>query len=138
MANGEDTTLIGQTPNRAFLAELDYYFMNSYDGELYVNDNLGLLMPMAKEFAQNASGVIAIKAKSGNIRIYWFRPEQPTEVAWAGNPDKPTTENANAAVLSPRRSFEKWVEIKKGYCVPWDTNDIAIALKFGDSLLGLL
>jgi two-component system, chemotaxis family, sensor kinase Cph1 len=93
----------------------------------------------AQAFAMAAvSGMAAVKARSANsgwARFYWFRPAQPQEVAWAGNPDKPTVEKAGVAMLSPRRSFEKWIEVKTGYSRPWTIEEKITAGKFRSILL---
>jgi two-component system, chemotaxis family, sensor kinase Cph1 len=42
------------------------------------------------------------------------------EIAWAGNPEKPMETIEGSVRLSPRNSFEKWVEVRTGYSRPWD------------------
>jgi two-component system, chemotaxis family, sensor kinase Cph1 len=134
----KDVETIGDTPDLDFITKLDDYFENTHKQMSLISDNLASMLPEAKEVAGVASGVLAIKAKSfklGDIRFYWFRPEQLMEVVWAGNPDKPVDEDANATALSPRRSFEKWEEIKHGYSRPWDTTEKITAQKFRNMLL---
>lgn len=83
------------------------------------------------------AGVLAQKTttKAGRkIRCYWFRNELKQEIAWAGNPDKPIIENAGARKLSPRRSFEQWIEIKSGYAKAWSRLDGISAMKFSKIL----
>jgi two-component system, chemotaxis family, sensor kinase Cph1 len=134
----KEVVLIGDTPSLDFVIKLDDFFVNERNEMIYVSDNLASVLPEAKEIAGIASGVLALRAKSfksGSIRFYWFRPEQQMEVVWAGNPDKPNIENINATALSPRRSFEKWVEIKHGYSRPWNTVEKTMVQKFRNSLL---
>jgi light-regulated signal transduction histidine kinase (bacteriophytochrome) len=42
-------------------------------------------------------------------------------------------EREGVTMLSPRRSFEKWVQTKKGYSRPWGNDAKTIALKFRNS-----
>jgi light-regulated signal transduction histidine kinase (bacteriophytochrome) len=82
--------------------------------------------------------MIAIKVKtprSGWVRFYWFRQAEPQQVAWAGNPNKPIVENAGAIALSPRRSFERWVENKSDYSRAWSKEEQMVAAKFRNNLL---
>jgi light-regulated signal transduction histidine kinase (bacteriophytochrome) len=104
----------------------------------YMTDNLSSVFPNSPETLTMASGMIAIKArspKSSWVRFYWFRPEEPQEVTWAGNPNKPMIENAGVQRLSPRRSFERWVETKTGYSRPWTNEEKMIATKFRNTLM---
>lgn len=138
MAIEDEIILMGLTPDIEYMSALDSYFTNQCSEVVYSCDNLESILPESKDIAQNVSGTLAIRArsnKSGSIRFYWFRPEQPTEVVWAGNPNKPAIEDPNATALSPRRSFEKWVEIKRGFCRPWTSEEKTIALKFRNTLL---
>jgi light-regulated signal transduction histidine kinase (bacteriophytochrome) len=82
--------------------------------------------------------MVAIKGhslRSGWVRFYWFRPAQPQEIAWAGNPDKPLIERAGVLTLSPRRSFEKWIELRSGYSRAWSNEEKLIAAKYRTRLL---
>lgn len=66
---------------------------------------------------------IGLRAKQLNnalVNIYLFRPEEAGEVAWAGNPNKPVEQVAQGQKLSPRSSFEKWVEVRNGHSRTWD------------------
>lgn len=67
--------------------------------------------------------------KGKKVRCYWFRNELKQEIVWAGNPDKPVIENAGALKLSPRRSFERWIEVKSGCSKTWNGLDSLSAMK---------
>lgn len=58
------------------------------------------------------------------VSLGLLRPEEAGEVAWAGNPEKPVELNAGGAVqLSPRKSFEKWMQVREGMCRVWTEDD---------------
>lgn len=96
-----------------------------------MSDSLGILF---KHNTVNvkAAGALAIQTKTSDkqdLFMCWFRPEEPYEVQWAGNPDKPISEDPAAIALSPRKSFETWVEVRRGYRRPWSGEDRTIAYK---------
>ncbi|AFL74325.1 GAF domain-containing protein [Thiocystis violascens] len=91
-------------------------------------------LPDALRFVSQASngrlcGMLAVSVRAkrhGNrlVGVYFFRPAESMEIAWAGNPEKPVEVAGGASgstlKLSPRHSFEKWVEVRTGFARPWD------------------
>jgi two-component sensor histidine kinase/CheY-like chemotaxis protein len=59
--------------------------------------------------------------------IVLFRKEHLREVFWAGNPEKAIEYGPNGARLSPRKSFETWREERRGYSLPWTSEEISVA-----------
>ena len=57
-------------------------------------------------------------------RLYWFRPELPRTVHWAGDPRKPVGVDPATGILNPRRSFAQWIETTRGCSAPWDELDL--------------
>lgn len=138
LAVGDEIVLVGNTPHLDEMGPIDAWFMNRWQDSLFVTDQLSDTFSDNPLLLAVASGLMAIKAnspRSGWVRFYWFRPEEPYSVAWAGNPNKPIGENAGAVMLSPRRSFEKWVEVRTGYSRPWSDADRMTAAKFRNTLL---
>lgn len=89
----------------------------SSDSEfVWVIDNLSRHIPGFP--VSHIAGTLAFRA--GRARIYICRTEYIHEVAWGGNPDKPVEYHDGKLGISPRRSFEKWVEKRLGYCRPWN------------------
>jgi chemotaxis family two-component system sensor kinase Cph1 len=138
LAIGDEVVLVGNTPHLDEMGPVDAWFQDQSQDSLFETDRLSDTFSGNPLLLAAASGLMAIKAnspRSGRVRIYWFRPEEPYSVAWAGNPNKPMTENAGVVMLSPRRSFEKWVEIRTGYSRPWSDADRMTAAKFRNTLL---
>ena len=138
MAVGNDVVIAGEGPDVEGLGLLDRWFLNECKDSVFSTDCLAEFFPARTEILAAVSGMVAIKARaarSGWVRFYWFRPGEPQEVAWAGNPNKPVIENAGVIALSPRRSFERWVETKSGYSRPWSNEDRLVAGKFRNNLL---
>ncbi len=137
MVVNDDVIILGESLDLDTMSIVDNWFVNTEE-VTYMTDNLSSVFPNSPETLTMASGMIAIKArspKSNWVRFYWFRPEEPQEVTWAGNPNKPMIENAGAQRLSPRRSFERWVENKTGYSRPWTSEEKMIATKFRNTLM---
>lgn len=93
----------------------------------FVCDDLPRRFPELSPFAPVMAGVIAMSLSSNyEDFICWFRGEWTHTVAWAGNPDKTITvpitggrADPGQLRLSPRRSFETWVETVHGKSQPW-------------------
>jgi len=127
MTINDETLTVGQTPDISFINDLK----DNMTEHLLMSDSLGILF---KHNTVNvkAAGALAIQTKTSDkqdLFMCWFRPEEPYEVQWAGNPDKPISEDPAAIALSPRKSFETWVEVRRGYCRPWSGEDRTIAYK---------
>lgn len=123
---------IGDVMPNESLEVVDEWFSKSRQESLFSTDTLmtssvGKLIPHG-----SVAGLLATKTftqKGHKIRCYWFRNELKQEVAWAGNPNKPVIENAGVLKLSPRRSFERWIEVKSGYAKAWSSLDSLSAMK---------
>lgn len=120
----------GQAPEAEALTRLDQWFLQQDEAAILVDDP-GAQQPALTVLLAPLAGVAAIKVEKihlrrlagQNLRLYWFRLEEPREVSWAGNPDKPSAENTEVPSLAPRRSFERWVEVKSNTCRPWNNQD---------------
>lgn len=76
------------------------------------------------------AGVLALAAdtRDGQLELYFTRRELIHDVAWGGRPDKPEENTSGGLTIAPRRSFEKWVEKRFGYCRPWGSEERQLAL----------
>ncbi len=129
-------TAIGRTPResqvRALVAWLDKH---AVDG-IFASNNLSAQFDLAKDFAIEASGVLAISAsRSPSDYIIWFRPELIESVRWAGDPNKPVEVGPHGDRLNPRKSFEEWVQSVRYEAKPWTDNEIEAATQMRVSLL---
>ena len=66
--------------------------------------------------------------------IVLTRAEFVQEVAWGGNPNKPVDVLDGAYNISPRRSFEKWIEKKMGYSRSWTRESKLLGFKLRELL----
>jgi light-regulated signal transduction histidine kinase (bacteriophytochrome) len=138
LAVGSDVAIAGDGPDLDAAALLDDWFLNECLENIFLTDHLADVFPENSLAFSGVAGFIGIKARSlrsGWLRLYWFRPAELQEVAWAGNPIKPGSENPGALSLSPRRSFERWVETKRDYSRAWSNEHRLVASKFRNGLL---
>ncbi len=80
------------------------------------------------DIADVASGVLTLDIGGASRgRVFWFRPEQAQTVRWAGVPTKAMNDSAGVPRLSPRGSFEEWIEERRGHAQPWANDELVIA-----------
>lgn len=71
------------------------------------------------------AGVLAIKISSSPMDyIFLYRKSITQKVMWAGNPEKRVEKRGNEKVLTPRASFEKWVEVNAAKSISWTELDM--------------
>ncbi len=127
---------IGSIPENNSLRNLDEYFLNSNSNKIVSNS-------ISKDFDLNfigPVGVLGIKLESQNsaLRSYWFRNEISEKLTWAGNPNKSIVEHKGVFRLSPRRSFERFVEEKHGFCNKFHSQEELAALKFTNQFFKII
>lgn len=114
-------------PGEGVMGSIDQWFAASCPDDLFMTDNLSGSLAEAAGFAAQVSGLVAMKVCGA--RLYWYRPELIQQVEWAGNPEKSAEGSGDAMVLSPRKSFEKWVQVKQGFSETWRNENRMAAKK---------
>jgi len=124
--------MVGTTPTRAaieaLLAELTArqaraFATSEAPRELPGADLAGSAGMLAMNFNPSAGGWIV-----------WFRPEVVHDVTWGGDPRKNVTHGPLGARLTPRGSFDAYIETVRGTSDPWTPVDLAIATRLRDAL----
>lgn len=64
--------------------------------------------------------------------IIWFRPETVREVQWAGDPAKAIEKDK--AQLSPRKSFQAWMQVVKCQSKEWQKAELNAAANYAHAL----
>lgn len=126
--NGNEVETVGRTPSRAdILAIADHIFENTGD-KVFASSKLGSKMALSPEAIETASGVLAIPMlKDIKEMLVWFKPEMPTQVKWAGNPEKIMSEYQGKPWLNPRTSFLSWSQNVSGISAEWNMGEIETA-----------
>ena len=106
----------------------------------YVTDSLARDYPAGHAFANVASGVIAVRvSRLRRDLIMWFRPETPQTVHWAGDPaDKPMVAGPHGMRLTPRRSFELFIESVRDRALPWSALEVDSAVRLRQLVMELV
>jgi len=140
--NGLDEILtFGKTPGPAQIREQLDWLRSTTMERVFATDALPSLFPSAGAYAALASGLLAVQVRlfsGGRQRertFLWWRPEQPQTVHWAGDPRKSVLFADQSNQLSPRSSFEAWVEISHGRSEPWSELTLLNAKKFRSLVL---
>lgn len=127
---------VGRVPEGAQLDQLAAWLyarpeFDSTERPVYVNDAWALACPAAVGLETLASGVLATAlSRQRRGLLVWFRPQTMQTVTWAGNPrPSPSTLGAHGPRLSPRASFELFVESVRGRSLPWSETEVDAALR---------
>jgi light-regulated signal transduction histidine kinase (bacteriophytochrome) len=135
--NGRDEILtFGKTPGPAQIREQLDWLRSATMERVFATDALPSMFPSAGAYAALASGLLAVQVRlfsNGQHRertFLWWRPEQPQTEQWAGDPRKSVLFADQSNQLSPRSSFEAWVEISHGRSEPWSELNLLNAKKF--------
>jgi two-component system, chemotaxis family, sensor kinase Cph1 len=126
----------GRTPSHTQLDALAEWVnrhpeFNSITRPVFATDALANEYAAGAEIADVASGIIAVRiSRLRTDLIMWFRPEIIQTVHWAGNPhDKPLVPGPHGMRLTPRRSFELFVETVHQRALPWSAIEVDSALR---------
>jgi two-component system, chemotaxis family, sensor kinase Cph1 len=131
---------LGRTPPEEYLLPLAKWVVARLnDDGVFQTDRLGEQWPPARQFAQVASGLLAISVsrQPGDL-ILWFRPEVVETVNWGGDPTKPVELGPNGDRLTPRKSFEVWTQEVRGRSAPWSALEIQAAINLRVALLEVI
>ncbi len=107
---------------------------------VYATDALASVCPSAVGLEDVASGLLAtVFSRQRRGLLVWFRPEKMRTVKWAGNPDdKPEKAGPQGMRLSPRVSFEIFIESVRGRSQPWSDIEVDAALRLRMLVLELV
>jgi chemotaxis family two-component system sensor kinase Cph1 len=138
---GGDITFLGITPTRSQIQGLVDWLNTKLRGSdgLYVTDRLGEVHDPAREWADVASGLLAIAVShEPSDFIIWFRSELVATASWAGRNEKLVVTGPDGDTLAPRKSFEVWKETVRGRSLPWMQPDLDAARDLRTSLLDVV
>ncbi len=131
---------LGDTPATAEIEAVANWMKYNNKTQFFQTNNLSIEYPDAIAFKETASGLMSCAlARELNEYIFWFKKEIPKTVKWAGNPEKPAELNAEGVMsLSPRRSFEVYLQEVTGVSEAWNSNEIAGAMKLREELVHII
>lgn len=130
---------LGETPAPEFIEKIGVWLHESINEDVYATNHLSSLLPDQFEAMKTAAGMMAIRL--GRLYpqyVIWFRAEIAQTVNWAGNPNKPVEVGEFGERLTPRKSFELWVEDVQGKAEPWKVCEIEAARMLRRSILEII
>jgi len=130
---------LGNAPGEDEVRALFAWLSRHHQEDVFATDRLPDLYPPAKNYADRASGLLAISiSKAQASYVLWFRPEVVQTVKWGGNPQKPVHEEAGSVRLHPRRSFEIWKETVRGRSLPWGRSEVEAVRELRNAVVGIV
>ena len=115
------------TPSESQIGRLVQWLRTVLRDGVFATDRLSDVCPFGEELKDVASGLLTIQfAAQREHLIFWFRPEAPRTVRWAGDPAAPLARRGER--ISPRKSFTDWIEQVKLTAVPWQDVEIESAV----------
>jgi chemotaxis family two-component system sensor kinase Cph1 len=130
-------TKVGSTPDDDQIAELIKWLKANMSDTVYYTHRFPQIYAPAKMYSNIASGIMAcmLSNELGEL-IIWFKPEQLENVKWAGNPEKPVQQAENGLLqLSPRKSFETWVDIVSNTSEKWSRAEAAAVVNLREHII---
>ncbi|WP_026628696.1 ATP-binding protein [Dyadobacter alkalitolerans] len=124
----------GITPVDEQLVKLFHFLANNYKSQGLATHSLSDQYPDAHAISQQAAGVVYHALPGNADGIIWMRQEKVETINWAGNPDKAVLPNEEGLRLSPRKSFERWMEVVKNQSAPWRKSELHAASGFAYAL----
>ncbi len=125
----------GLTPDTPALIAMADWLRARPHGRLVVSRCLEKLTPLGKPWVREASGLVgAVVGGAEPVCLLWFRAEHVETVRWAGDPHA-GVRNGPPSALTPRASFDAWVETVQGQSRPWTPAEVESAQRFRDALV---
>ncbi|MCY0147878.1 GAF domain-containing protein [Hoeflea sp. G2-23] len=126
----------GSTPTADEFPGLARFLNTTAAGAVFSTENLSKTYEPAADFIHQSAGMLVLPmSRAPRDYIVLFRGEVAKSVSWAGNPEKPVTLASPGGRLTPRKSFETWREIVRGYSAPWTLSEIYAAGILRETLL---
>ena len=124
----------GITPADEPLISLFHFLADNFKTQGLVTHCLSDHYPEGHAISQQAAGIIYHALSGNSDGIIWMRQEKVETINWGGNPDKAMLPNEDGLRLSPRKSFELWMQVVKYQSAPWRKSEINVASGFSYAL----
>lgn len=121
-------TAIGVVPHDKDVRQLMSAVAKRAGRKIWDTQNLRELIPGSHAYGERVAGLLAIPiSPSSDDYLCFFRSEEAFEMIWAGEPAKTEVMTPSGARLSPRGSFETWLDDVRHHSIPWSDADLIIA-----------
>ena len=136
IVRNESVRSFGDVPSDAAIRQ----FAESSSEPIFSSDSISAMLDNGKE-ADNGktAGAMAVSiSESDNTFAVFFRNEAISEVRWAGEPSKEIEYGPNGPRLTPRRSFQEYVETTRDKSIPWSQSDLSAASELQSVILDVI
>ncbi len=121
------TLTYGSTPSPATVNLFEGVDPTNEDLILTINNLSDSVLGPECDF-RNSGGAMLVRATAAfPLQLVYFRDEITRALKWAGRPEKKMEDGPLGPRISPRQSFESYIEKTQGYCNPWTPGDVATA-----------
>jgi len=126
----------GNVPTDHDLVALLGFLAKKYPNGVIHTNRLIDIYPEGEKLSRYAAGIIYHSFGTGTSDgILWLRVEQKETINWAGNPHKAVVlTDDGIARLSPRKSFELWMEEVKNKSMNWRKSELNSSSSFAYAL----
>ncbi|TDE12858.1 ATP-binding protein [Dyadobacter psychrotolerans] len=126
----------GNVPSNEELVPLLKFLSENYQNRGLHTEQLIDIYPQGESLSKFAAGIIYHSIAAGTPDgILWLRAERRETINWAGNPHKAVIHNEEGvARLSPRKSFELWLEEVKDKSAAWRKSELGSSSNFAYSI----
>jgi len=141
VVSAEGVTTIGRAPDEATVRAATQWLRDMLppDQTTFASDIFATLCPAAEPHHEIMSGLLAAFVDSGRRNVLlWFRPETVSTVTWSGDPRKPVLGGSGSVAVLPRRSFERWVEERRGRAAPFAPWQVSLAGSIAEAVEGVV
>lgn len=129
----------GITPAYDDFVEIARFLNTAGNGACWHTQHLAATFPQAATYQERCSGLLAVPvSRMPRDYIVLFRREFAQVVHWAGDPSAPKPVSPLGDRLTPRKSFARWQEERRGQCRAWSKEDRAMAEGLRVSLLEVI
>ena len=130
---------VGETPTEDQQAKIEEWLRIQPEQNVFQTDSLPALNPELKTELGALCGLMVAPLDSKNESyIAWFRSGITKTIKWAGSPEKLVKDEQGRLSISPRESFQTWVEIFRGKSNPWTQLEIDAAHALSLSVIEVL
>lgn len=137
---GRNIATSGEVPSDENILQIVQYARENPLKNFYATNDFSHTLQGNLGNIENAAGVMfGFTDDKRNELLIWFRKEIDGQVLWAGNPSKKTeariVNGKEQMMISPRKSFETYIEDIKGKAQPWQNKDIFAAKRVVATIL---
>lgn len=131
---------LGEVPTNEEIKGIAGWIGDFTDNQIFETNNLIKYYKEAINYKATASGLLYCNlSREMKEYIFWFKKEMPRAIKWAGNPHKPVEFNIDGEQsLSPRKSFEVWMQEESGVSHTWNSNELDAAAKLREALVDIV